>query len=100
MAWRDVLQVVEPRKNGKDRKDSSSAGGNISHISDISGIGREAGVPDRKAAMDAVSRGWLMRLTDREPLEVYFSPAATHAEALAAYPGACAAEPIPERGGL
>jgi len=40
---------------------------------------------------------WLIHFLDREPLEVWFSPAADHAEALVAYKGAVAAEPVPER---
>ena len=40
---------------------------------------------------------WLLHYADREPLEVWFSPAADHAEALAGYPDAVAAEPVPER---
>lgn len=40
---------------------------------------------------------WLLHYADREPLEVGFSPAADHAEALVAYPDAVAAEPVPER---
>ena len=37
---------------------------------------------------------WLLHFADREPLTVAFSPAANHAEALAGYPSALAAEPI------
>ena len=40
---------------------------------------------------------WLIHFLDREPLEVWFSPAADHAEVLAAYKDAVAAEPVPER---
>jgi hypothetical protein len=39
---------------------------------------------------------WLIHFLDREPLEVWFSPAADHAEALVAYPDAVAAEPLAE----
>jgi hypothetical protein len=37
---------------------------------------------------------WLLHFTDADPLEVHFFPEATHAEALAAYPTAVAAEPL------
>jgi hypothetical protein len=37
---------------------------------------------------------WLIHFADRNPLEVAFSPAASHAEALDAYPDALAAEPL------
>ena len=40
---------------------------------------------------------WLIHFLDREPLEVWFAPAADHDEALAGYPDAVAAEPVPER---
>ena len=40
---------------------------------------------------------WLLHYADREPMEVWFAPAADHAEALAAYRDAVAAEPVPER---
>jgi hypothetical protein len=40
---------------------------------------------------------WLLHYADREPMEVHFAPAADHAEALAAYRDAVAAEPAPER---
>ncbi|MFS8085007.1 MAG: hypothetical protein ACMG6H_05205 [Acidobacteriota bacterium] len=38
---------------------------------------------------------WLIHCTDRDAVEVRFSPAATHAEAMS-YPGARAAELMPE----
>lgn len=40
------------------------------------------------------SRWWLIHYHDRDPLPVSFSPEVTHAEALASYPDAVAAEPI------
>ena len=45
----------------------------------------------------ATAGAWMMHFPDREPLEVHFAPAADHAEALALYPEAIAAVPIPER---
>jgi hypothetical protein len=44
------------------------------------------------------SWGWLLHFADRESLEVYCHPDATHAAILERYPDALAAEPIPERG--
>ncbi len=41
--------------------------------------------------------GWLLHFPDRDPLPVYFCPAVSHTDALASYPDAVAAEPIPER---
>jgi len=38
-----------------------------------------------------------LHFADREPLEVYCNPDATHAAILERYPDALAAEPIPER---
>lgn len=46
------------------------------------------------AAPPIRARGWLLHYPDREPLEVWFAPAADHAEALAGYPDAVAAEPL------
>lgn len=37
---------------------------------------------------------WALHFTDREPMEVWFAPAVSHDEALAAYRKAVAAEPI------
>ena len=53
---------------------------------------------DTDQAVDNLARfRWLIHFTDREPVEVTFSPMATHAEVLAHWPGAVAAEPMPER---
>jgi hypothetical protein len=46
---------------------------------------------------DAPRWAWLLHFADREPLEVYCNPDATHAEILERYARAMAAEPIPER---
>jgi hypothetical protein len=37
---------------------------------------------------------WLIHFADKEPVEVSFSPEVTHAEVLALYPAAVAAEPV------
>jgi hypothetical protein len=49
-----------------------------------------------KAANDSpvASWRWLIRFPDRKPIEVSFSPEATHAEVLGLYPEAVAAEPV------
>lgn len=52
---------------------------------------------DAKTADAVTSWGWLLHFADREPLEAYCNPDATHAEILERYPDALAAEPIPER---
>ncbi len=52
---------------------------------------------DAKTTDAVTSWGWLLHFADREPLEVYCNPDATHAEILERYPDALAAEPIPER---
>jgi hypothetical protein len=52
---------------------------------------------DNQKHGDNVPRfGWLIHFTDRDPLTVTFSPEVNHAEALACYPDAVAAEPMPE----
>ncbi|HRF05932.1 hypothetical protein [Accumulibacter sp.] len=43
---------------------------------------------------EITSSRWLVHLMDRGPLEVSVSPAASHAEVLASYPDALAAEPF------
>ena len=52
---------------------------------------------DAKTADAVTSWGWLLHFADREPLEVYCNPDATHAAILERYPDALAAEPIQER---
>ena len=47
---------------------------------------------DSNAASTA--RVWLIRFPNVQYMEVYFCPAVTHAEALASYPDAVAAEPV------
>jgi hypothetical protein len=42
------------------------------------------------------SNAWLLHYADRESMEVWFAPAVDRGEALAAYPDAVAAEPVPE----
>ena len=46
--------------------------------------------------MEAPAGAWRLYFADRDPLEVYFAPRVRRAEAVAAYPGACAAERIPD----
>lgn len=54
--------------------------------------------PTNEKTADAVtSWAWLLHFADREPLEVYCNPDASHAGILERYPDALAAEPIPER---
>ena len=56
------------------------------------------GTPSARAVhRDALSRAWLLHFPDCDPLEVWTSPPATHGEALALYPEAIAAVPIPDR---
>ncbi len=43
---------------------------------------------------ETASYRWLIHCVDRNPLEVAFSPAASHAEVLDAYPHALAVEPL------
>lgn len=39
---------------------------------------------------------WLLHYADRDPMEAWFAPAVDHDEALAGYPDAVAAEPLPQ----
>jgi hypothetical protein len=52
--------------------------------------------PGSVTAGDARSRRWALHFADAEPLTVTFDPVASHADALARYPHAVAAEPLPE----
>ena len=55
---------------------------------------------DDDQAVDNFARfRWLIHFADREPVEVTFSPMATHNEVLAHWPGAVAAEPMQEKPG-
>lgn len=47
--------------------------------------------------VSTASRRWLFHFTDRNDLPVTFAPAVVHAAALACYPDAVAAEPIPDQ---
>ena len=53
-------------------------------------------IAEMRAAPIRATR-WLLHYADRGPMEVWFAPAADHAEALALYPEAIAAVPIPDR---
>ena len=57
--------------------------------------------PDTSQNIDAedwaLFNAWLFHFTDRDDLPVTYAPAVDHAAALACYPDAVAAEPIPER---
>lgn len=50
--------------------------------------------PVKRRPESEVHRAWLLRLIDHEPLEVHFTPVASHAKILASYPYALAAEPF------
>lgn len=52
---------------------------------------------DEKMADAVSSWRWLLHFADREPLEIYCKPEASHAAILERYPDALAAEPLPER---
>ncbi len=54
----------------------------------------QAANDDAKQPDTAASFAWLIHYSDRDPLPVSFAEAMTHAEALAGYPDAVAAEPI------
>lgn len=53
-----------------------------------------------ETASDVQAQRWVIHFADRDPLEVTFAPAVTHAEALASYRCGVAAEPIPESPGV
>ena len=53
-------------------------------------------IPASDTATAIRATRWLLHFTDRDLLEVLFAPAADHAEVLADYPDAVAAEPLAE----
>ena len=55
-----------------------------------------ANVPEDQPETAIKSFRWLIHFTDRDSLMATFTPEATHSEVLASYPGAVAAEPVPE----
>ena len=59
----------------------------------------QAANDDDQAVDNLTCFRWLIHFADREPVEGTFSPMATHAEVLAHWPGAVAAEPMPEKPG-
>ncbi len=66
----------------------------------LANLQREAGTPgtlgtsqNSNTVNGAAYWRWLIDFSDRNPLEVAFSPAATHAEVLSFYPAALAAQP-------
>ena len=67
-------------------KEAETDGGNSSRSSNNSS--------SKPCERKTVHYRWLIHFSDRNPLEVAFSPAATHAEVLDTYPSALAAEPI------
>lgn len=56
---------------------------------------RGAGIPEPES--DTRHFRWLIHFPDRDPVETTCLPEPTHAEVLAMYPDATAAEPMPER---
>jgi hypothetical protein len=56
-------------------------------------------IADTRSEAQPRRRAWLLHYADREPVECHVTPAATHAEMLAANPDALAAEPIRDLAG-
>jgi len=56
----------------------------------------QAANDDTDPAENVAHFAWLIHFADREPVTVTFSPIVNHAGALACYPDAVAAEPIPD----
>ena len=70
-------------------------GENLGSVSSVSALPLES--PQEKFAAsvgDPTSRVWRIHFPDREPVEVSCTPAATHDQILAEYPGAIGAEPF------
>lgn len=52
--------------------------------------------PQMDNGQGAIARAWLLHFSDRDPMEVWTAPPATHDEILALYPDAVAAVPVPD----
>jgi hypothetical protein len=115
-----ILATAE-EKNSKNSKNSSSkiegtgelakgvtpivtepGSGTVAKIARIAVANHEERESEPSASADnnptLASWRWLLYFTNREPMTVSFSPPVIHAEVLAMYPGAVAAEPVPDAG--
>lgn len=73
----------------------------VAESSPISPCSPDTGeIPPQETKPATVSRWWLIHYPDREPVEVWTSPPATHVDVLADRPEAIAAEPIHEPQGI
>ncbi|MBN8464147.1 MAG: hypothetical protein J0M01_15260 [Dechloromonas sp.] len=71
----------------------------VSFVSADSGVSKnirtlESGPESASTAASATARNWLIHYADRDPLQVVCVPEATHAQIMAWYPEAIAAEPF------
>jgi hypothetical protein len=63
-------------------------------LQSLGGTAGTAGTAQTDKEQDVTARAWLLQFAERDPLEVWTAPPATHAEILADYPDAVAAEPV------
>lgn len=98
MSLADLLSKMEGRAF-----DTSDTAGNGSAVS-AKPLWDKACTPDTSDTAQIISaedwalfNAWLFHFADRDDLPVTFAPAVDHAVALAYYPEAIAAEPIPDR---
>jgi hypothetical protein len=97
--YRDALKKVENTETGslinlKNPLDSSSLGflgTPPAHFENNQAANDENDQAESRACF-----AWLIHFTDRNPMAATFSPMVDHAGALACYPDAVAAEPIPD----
>lgn len=74
---------------------ATEQGSGASEVAKIAALA--VAIPGEGSPTISRASGWMMHFPGREPLEVWFAPAVDHDEVLVAYPGAVAAEPVPER---
>lgn len=93
---REVVATAIPAIPATEPRSRASAVARIATVAvaNASQGGQETATNDPTAAPAA---RWLLHFLDRQPTEVWFSPAVTHDEALGAYPDAVAAESLTER---
>jgi len=92
-AYLAKLKQLENEKNSRYAPNSEPSKPSKVPFEPFEGTG--AGHIEKKN-IAATCRGWIIHYADHDPVTVSILPEPTHAEVLRDYPGAIAAEPIPD----